>query len=156
MRIPPDRLLAGVARTLLEEVLPEVGARRARGQLYACVDVLRNLERRVEPVREPREAETRAIEETLRAGARQLRANGEAARAEAIESALAAWPAAPLGDRVAAARATLGGLLESLGDVQPVARDALEPLLGGCLAAQAVRELSLLASGSLLEEISRG
>ena len=49
MLIPPEELLDGAVATLLESVLPALGTRFARGQLYAVVDVLRNLRDRVEP-----------------------------------------------------------------------------------------------------------
>jgi hypothetical protein len=152
MRIPPERLLAGVARTLLEEVLPHVEARRARGQLYACVDVLRNLERRVEPARAPLEAEAASIEAALGAVAKALRAAGDDARAAPIEATLAGWPLAPA-ERAATARAALCGALEPLAGCELV---AVRAALGAHLAPQALRDLAPLAPGSLLEEISRG
>ena len=44
-----ETLVDGVVRTLTESVLPDVGSRFARGQLYAAIDVLRNLRDRIEP-----------------------------------------------------------------------------------------------------------
>jgi hypothetical protein len=155
MRIEVERLLAGVSKTLLEQVLPHVGPRAARGQLYAAVDVLRNLERRVEWARAPLEAETASIEAALRAAAARLRAAQAAALAARLEEPIDAWPA-PAEERVAAARDALGAAFAALADAPPALADAVRALLGSHLAAQAVRDLAPLAPTSLLEEISRG
>jgi hypothetical protein len=156
MPIPVERLLAGVSKALLEQVLPHVTPRAARGQLYAAVDVLRNLERRLEWARAPLEAETASIEAALRAAAEQLRADA-AGLAERLEAAPASWPAGDPAARVAAARATLAEAFDALAAAPPsAAAAAARPVLGGHLAAQAVRDLAPLAQGTLLEEISRG
>jgi len=155
VRIPVDQLLAGVSRTLLEEVLPELGSRRARGRLYACIDVLHNLERRVEPARAPLEEEARSIEAALRAAATRLAELGERERAATFESALAGWPDAPAQVRVEQARDALSRAFEALAAAPPAVGDAVRPLLGGHLAAQAIRDVSVLQA-TLLEEISRG
>jgi hypothetical protein len=155
MRIPVERLLAAVSQTLLEQVLPHLEPRAARGQLYAAVDVLRNLERRVEWARAPLEVETGAIETALRGAAERLRAAGAAELAARLDEPIAAWPAAT-GERVVAARDALSAAFAALAEAPPALADAVRPLLGGQLAAQAVRDLAPLAPGSLLEEISRG
>jgi len=155
MQIPVERLLAGVSRTLLEQVLPHVAPRAARGQLYAAVDVLRNLERRLEWARAPLEVESASIEAALRGAAERLRAEGQEALAARLEAPIAAWPA-ETEPRVAAARAALGAAFAALADAPAAAADAVRPLLGGQLAAQAVRDLAPLSPSSLLEEISRG
>lgn len=157
MAISVERLLAGVSRTLLEEVLPHLGPRAARGQLYAAVDVLRNLERRLEWARAPRLAEAESIASALRAAAAPLRAAGAAALAARWEAAPAAWPGEdePTA-RAEAARATLAAAFAALAEAPAAAAEAARPLLGAHLAAQAVRDLAPLAQGSLLEEISRG
>jgi hypothetical protein len=155
MSIPVERLLAGVSKALLEQVLPHVAPRAARGQLYAAVDVLRNLERRLEWARAPREAEAASIEAALRGAAKRLRGAGDADRAERLEGAIAGWPAEAEG-RVEAARAALADAFEALAGAPPAFAEAARPLLGGHLAAQAVRDLAPLAQDSLLEEISRG
>ena len=49
MQLTVEMLLDGVMRTLREAVLPAVGERFARGQLFAVLDVLQNLRDRVEP-----------------------------------------------------------------------------------------------------------
>jgi hypothetical protein len=156
MRIPVETLLAGVSRTLLQHVLPQVADRAARGQLYAAVDVLRNLERRVEWAHAPREAEAASIEAALRAASERLRASGADALAARLAAQVDAWPAGPAAERALAARAALADAFAALADAPAAAADAVRPLLGGHLAAQAVRELALLSQQSLLEEISRG
>jgi hypothetical protein len=155
MRIPIERLLAAVSQTLLEQVLPHVGPRAARGQLYAAVDVLRNLERRVEWARAPLEVEAGAIETALRGAAERLRVAGAAELAARLDEPIAAWPAAAA-ERVVAARDALSAAFAALDEAPPALADAVRPLLGSQLAAQAVRDLAPLAPGSLLEEISRG
>jgi len=155
MRIPVERLLAGVSQSLLEQVLPHLEPRAARSQLYAAVDVLRNLERRLEWARAPLQVEVGSIEGALRGAADALRGAGEAALSERLVAPIAAWPA-PVEERVAAARAALSEAFALLADAPPDAAAAARPLLGGHLAAQAVRDLASLAPGSLLEEISRG
>ncbi|HEY8495108.1 MAG TPA: hypothetical protein VIN04_14545 [Myxococcota bacterium] len=154
MRIPVERMLDGVARALLEQVLPHVTTRAARGQLFAAVDVLRNLERRVAWASEPLQTEAGSIEAALRAAAEQLRAAGEAALAARLVEPIATWPPAPEA-RVAAARAALDAAFEALA-AEPAGAAAARAALGAHLAAQAVRDLAPLAQGSLLEEISRG
>jgi len=155
MPIPVERLLAGVSQALLEQVLPHVESRAARAQLYAAVEVLRNLERRIEWTREPLEVEAGSIESALRGAAGHLRGAGEAALSARLEGPIAGWPADPV-ERLAAARAALADAFAALADAPPAAAEAVRPLLGGHLAAQAVRDLAPLSQGFALEEISRG
>jgi len=155
MRIPVETLLNGVSRTLLEQVLPHVASRTARGQLYAAVDVLRNAARRLEWAGMPLETEAGSAEGALRTAAARLRESGAGAVAERIEANLLAWPAAPAAARVAAARLEIARAFEELDTLPAGVADAVRPILGGHLAAQAVRALALLQP-SLLEEISRG
>lgn len=155
MRIPAERMLAAVSTALLEQVLPYVDSRAARSQLYAAVEVLRNLERRLEWARAPLEAEAASIEAALRGAAEQLRGAGEAALAARLADPIAGWPGAPE-ERVEAARAALGAAFVAIDVASPPAADAVRALLGGHLAAQAIRDLVPLAQTSLLEEISRG
>ena len=58
MRIPVERLIDGVVQTLTESVLPDLATPFARGQLYAAVDVLKNLRDRVEPRADLADAES--------------------------------------------------------------------------------------------------
>jgi hypothetical protein len=155
LRISPKALLDGVVRALQEQVLPHVDSRTARGQLWAAIDVLRNLAGRIEACVAAFEEEARSAESALHALARESRAAGVSRLPAAIEAGIAALPAAPAGDRVAAVRALLRDVFEQLDALPPAQGDALRPLLGGHLAAQAVRDV-LRLQGSLLEEISRG
>jgi GGDEF domain-containing protein len=155
VRIPPQILLDGVARALHEQVLPHVDARTARGQLWAAIDVLRNLAGRVEPAAGPLEAEARSLADAFAAIAARLREGGAAALAERVAAAVAAAPAGPPAARAEALRAELVALFEPLAALGPPLADATRALAGAHLAAQAVRDLAAL-QGSLLEEISRG
>jgi hypothetical protein len=142
-------------RTLHEQVIPHVESRTARGQLWAAIDVLRNLGGRIEAAIEPQQEESRSAEAALTALAAGLRNAGDDALAVAIERRLAEAPAIPVSTRVAAMRDALVDAFARL-DALPAERaDTLRPILGGHLAAQAVRDLSRLQP-SLLEEISRG
>ncbi len=156
MRIAVERLLEGVTQTLLEQVLPRLEGRAARGQLFAAVEVLRNLERRADWVEAPLAEEAASAESALRAAAERLRDAQDAALAVRIEARLTSWPSAPTTDRVRAARATLCDAFGWLDEAPPAAAAAARPPLGAHLAAQAVRDISRLAPGSLLEEVSRG
>ena len=155
MRVSPQTLLEGVVRTLHDQVLPHLESRPARGQLWAAIDVLRNLGGRIEPAVAALEEEARSAADALGTLAVRLRDVGEAAFATGIERRLAEAPAEPASAHTDALRAALVDAFARL-DALPAERaDALRPLLGGHLAAQAVRDLSRLQP-SLLEEISRG
>ena len=155
LRVEPKALIDGVVRALHEQVLPHVDSRTARGQLWAAIDVLRNLAARIEPAAAGFEEEARSAESALASLALRARESDVAALAAEIDARLAAAPKAPVAERVVALRALLRDVFERLDALPPERGDALRPLLGGHLAAQAVRELSRL-QGSLLEEISRG
>ena len=58
MRTTVERLIDGVVQTLTDAVLPDLATPFARGQLYAAVDVLRNLRDRVEPRADLADAES--------------------------------------------------------------------------------------------------
>jgi hypothetical protein len=155
LRVSPKALLDGVVRALQEQVLPHVDSRTARGQLWAAIDVLRNLAGRVEISTAAFEEEARSAEGALGALAREAHATGAGPLAAAIDAALATAPPAPAPARVAALREILRDAFARLDTLPAAQADALRPLLGGHLAAQAVRDV-LRLQGSLLEEISRG
>lgn len=156
MRVSVERLLEGVTQTLLEHVLPQLNDRVARGQLYAAIEVLRNLERRADWAEAPLVEEAASAESALRAAAERLRALQEAALATRIEEHVTSWPAAPMAERVRASRTTLCAVFAWLDETPTAAAAAAQLPLGAHLAAQAVRDISRLAPGSLLEEVSRG
>lgn len=154
MRIAVERLLDGVVRTLTEAVLPAVTTPYARGQLYAAVDVLRNLRDRVEPRADHAAEESAAAIAALESAGAALAAAAPALAAE-LRAALAAVPAAPPHARAAAARTAMADALEALAALPAdVARAARRPLAEH-LGAQALRDLAPLKP-SLLAEISRG
>ena len=146
--IPLETLLDGLVRTLTESVLPDVGSRFARGQLYAVVDVLRNLRDRVEPRAELLAAEAESAAAALERVAAVL-------DDDALRDALAAAASAPLDARVLALRAALVDALARI-DALPDdrAREA-RAALNAHLAAQAMRDL-MVVKPSLLSEISKG
>ncbi len=155
MRVAPQTLLEGVVRTLHEQVIPHVESRTARGQLWAAIDVLRNLAGRVEATIAPQEEETRSAGAALATLSARLRDAGDDAFAVAIERRLAEAPASPVRARVAALRHALAEAFADLYALPAERADTLRPILGGHLAAQAIRDLAALQP-SLLEEISRG
>jgi hypothetical protein len=155
VRVAPQTLLEAVVRTLHEQVIPHVESRTARGQLWAAIDVLRNLGGRVEAAIAPQHEEACSAGAALAMLAARLRDSGDDAFAAAIERRLAEAPENPVSARVAVLRDALADAFARL-DALPAERaDALRPILGGHLAAQAVRDLAPLQP-SLLEEISRG
>jgi len=146
--IPLETLLDGLERTLTASVLPDVGSRFARGQLYAVVDVLRNLRDRIEPKAELLAAEAESAAAALERVAAVL-------DAQPLREALAAAAGVPLATRVVALRAAL---VDALGRIDALPDDrAREPraALNAHLAAQAMRDLAVVKP-SLLSEISKG
>ena len=151
MLVPVDVLIDGVVRTLIESVLPDVGSRFARGQLYAAVDVLRNLRDRVEARVALDEAEASSAAAALEHAIASLPPESAGPLATAYDAA----PSAPAAERAAALRAALVIALEAIdglpADVAAPARAAVLEHL----AAQALRDVMVLKP-SLLTEISKG
>lgn len=155
MRISPESLIDGCVRTLLEVVAPAIDSRFARGQLYAVADVLRNLRDRVEPRADAALAESDSAVRALGAAAEALRAAGALEAAAHIDADAARAPATPPQARAGALRHALCAsfdVLDSLGDETTL---AARRALGVHLAAQALRDVSVLKP-SLLAEISKG
>jgi hypothetical protein len=148
MLLPPEALIDGAVRTLVDAVLPDVATRFARGQLYAVVDVLRNLRDRVEERAALLEAEAASGVAALERTVAALRAAGAAGAAARVASALGGVPASSPLERAAAVREVLGVALEA---TPPEARAALD----AHLADQALRDVMVLKP-SLLNEISKG
>ncbi len=158
MLIPPEQLIDGCVRTLLETVLPGIESRFARGQLYAVADVLRNLRDRVEEKAAPLELEAQSLHDSLARAANALRASGHTAAYDVglrIEHSLAAAPTAPLAARLGALRTVMTSTLEALDGIAEDVIQGAKAALGGHFAAQAVREVMVLKP-SLLSEISKG
>ncbi len=157
MRIPPEELIDGCVRTLQERVLPSLSSRFARGQLYAVLDVLRNLRDRVEVKGALLEAEATSAAAALTRAAEALRAGSEASRAAAdeIATAVSAAPEEPRASRVSALNDAFVRALERIDALSEPSAETAHAALGGHLAAQAIRDIATLKP-SLLEEISRG
>lgn len=158
MLIAPDSLLDGCVRTLLEAVLPDVGSRFARGQVYAVVDVLRNLQGRLEEKADVLEAEASSAAGALERAVAALRTtrSGDASRlADRVAARAAEGQAGPPAARAAALRAAVGEALAALHALPDDDAAAARAALGAHVAAQAVRDVMLLKP-SLLAEISKG
>jgi hypothetical protein len=155
-----ERLIDGVVQTLTEAVLPDVATPFARGQLYAAVDVLRNLRDRIEPRADLAEAESDSAAAALAGALAALDGapalpDAASAVASRIRSALASTPAAPPATRTAALRAALVEALTAIAALpDDVARPARAPIAQH-LGAQAMRDVAVLKP-SMLGEISRG
>jgi hypothetical protein len=157
VRIPPEALIDGCVETLQKHVLPALGSRFARGQLYTVLDVLRNLRDRVEPRIALFEAETESAAGALARAAEALRGGSRdaIAAADAIDALLAASPSAPPAARRQSLDDALVVALDRIDALAEGPAEAARAALGGHLAAQAIRDLATLKP-SLLEEISRG
>jgi hypothetical protein len=157
MLIPVERLVDGVVETLLQQVLPAVASRYARGQLYAVVDVLQNLRDRIEEKSALLRVEAEGAEAALARAATALRGGaGEEAGAR-IEAVLASAPAAdaPPAERVVALRAAVVLALQAIDALPADVAEGARAALGGHLGMQALREVAVLKP-SLLAEISQG
>lgn len=150
MLVPLETLLDGVVRALTESVAPDVGTRYARGQLFAAVDVLRNLRERIEEKAALQRLETESAEAALGA---VIAALGDEARA--VVAALAEAPAEPTAARLTGLRVALVRTLAVVDALPPALAAAVRPALEEHLASQALRDVAVLKP-SLLAEISRG
>jgi len=161
VRIPVERLIDGVVQTLTESVLPDLATPFARGQLYAAVDVLKNLRDRVEPRADLADAESDSAAAALAGSLAVLdgtvAANGATAAdvAARIRAALASAPAGPPATRRAALRAALADALTASADLPEDIARALRAPITQHLGAQAMRDVAVLKP-SMLGEISRG
>ncbi len=153
MRVSVERLIDGVVQTLTDAVLPDVATPFARGQLYAAVDVLKNLRDRVEPRADLAVAESESAVAALERAAAAL--PSAPALALRIADAIRSAPTAPPVARAAALRAAL---VETLVSLAALPEDEAHPArvpIAEHLGAQAMREVAVLKP-SMLSEISRG
>ena len=157
MIIPVERLIDGVVDTLVRRVLPDVTTPFARGQLYAAVDVLRNLRDRVEEKTALLEEEAASAEGALERVAAVLRGAGEpaAALAAAVDEILGNVAESPAPERLRAIRALVVRVLDAADALPAAAAAAISRELGAHLSAQALRDVAVLKP-SMLAEISRG
>jgi hypothetical protein len=143
-----ETLVDGVVRTLTESVLPDVGSRFARGQLYAAIDVLRNLRDRIEPKAALLAAEAESAAAALERVAAVL-------DDDALRDALAVATAGSLDARVVALRAALTDVLARIDGLPDDRAREARAAVSAHLAAQAMRDLAGVKP-SLLTEISKG
>ena len=155
MLIPIERLIDGIVHTLTERVLPDVSSRFARAQLYAAIDVLRNMRDRVEQRTDVLAAEAASAAEALERTTAHLRDGGESALAARIAAALAEVPGEPAAARLDGLRAVLVSALETIETLPEAAREAAARPLVAHLTGQALRDVAL-TKPSLLGEISKG
>ena len=151
MQLTVAMLLDGVMRTLREAVLPAVGERFARGQLFAVLDVLQNLRDRVEPKAELAEVEAASATAALERAAQALPPPDGPELTRALTDA----PAGPPVARAAAQRAIMVRAYELLDALPDERGAAARSALAEHLAAQTMRDVAVLKP-SLLEEISKG
>ena len=151
MQLTVAMLLDGVMRTLREAVLPAVGERFARGQLFAVLDVLQNLRDRVEPKAELAEVEAASATAALERAAQALPPPDGPELTRALTDA----PAGPPVARAAALRAIMVRAYELLDALPDERGAAARSALAEHLAAQTMRDVAVLKP-SLLEEISKG
>ena len=151
MLVPIETMIDGLVRTLTERVLPDVPTRFARGQLYAVIDVLRNLRDRVEPRASLFEEESASIAAAL---ARVIPLLSGSART-ALEAAVADVPPDPPAARLGALRAALVSALDAVGDLPADAAGPARAAITEHLAAQTMRDLAVLKP-SMVGEISKG
>ena len=151
MQLSVETLLDGVMRTLREAVLPALGERFARGQLFAVLDVLQNLRERVEPKAELAEVEAASAAAALERAAQALPPPDGPELTRALTDA----PAGPPVARAAALRAIMVRAYELLDALPDERGAAARSALAEHLAAQTMRDVAVLKP-SLLEEISKG
>jgi len=151
VQLSVETLLDGVMRTLREAVLPAVGERFGRGQLFAVLDVLQNLRDRVEPKAELAEVEAASAAAALERAAQALPPPDGPELTRALTDA----PAGPPVARAAALRAIMVRAYELLDALPDERGAAARSALAEHLAAQTMRDVAVLKP-SLLEEISKG
>jgi hypothetical protein len=155
MLIPIEKLIDGVIETLRESVLPDVGSRFARGQLFAAVDVLQNMRDRVEEKAVIAQAEVASIENALGQLTPMLEEAGEMALAGRVSQLMQQDGEAPPAERAKALRDGFVSLFAHIAALPPDLAESAGAILGQHLAGQVVREV-LVLKPSLLREISEG
>jgi hypothetical protein len=157
MRLPPALVLAGVARTLEEDVLPAVGDRAARGLVFTAIEVLANVQDLVEWRIDLRDEELTGAATALAEAAGRLEAIGLTAESARLRGVLAAAQAIP--EREGRGRALDAALADALvaadgAHGRPGIADALGPVRAH-LVNQTIRDL-MRTQRPLLNRISQG
>ena len=148
-----ERLIDGVVQTLTEAVLPDLATSFARGQLYAAVDVLRNLRDRVEARADLATAESDSAAAALERAAAAL--SNAPALATRIRDMIQSAPTTPPAARNTALRTALVDALTAIAALPAAAARAARAPIAEHLGAQAMRDVAVLKP-SMLGEISRG
>jgi hypothetical protein len=157
MRLPPALVLAGVARTLEEDVLPAIGDRAARGLVFTAIEVLANVQDLVEWRTDLRDEELTGAATALAETAARFDAIGLAAEGARLRGAAAAAQALPTrDDRGRALDAALADALVAADGAheRPAIEDALAPVRAH-LVNQTLRDL-MRTQRPLLNRISQG
>ena len=154
--MPIETLLDGVMETLRREILPNLPSPRARGQLYAALDVLNNLRDRVEPRCASTREEADSAETALRDCIERLRDGGATVEAERIQGLLApALQNSSDEQRAAELRSVLASAIAVVATLPEAAGSAAAAALDLHLLQQTFRDLAGLKL-SPLAEISKG
>ncbi|HEY2385979.1 MAG TPA: hypothetical protein VGK30_03380 [Candidatus Binatia bacterium] len=157
MRLPPATVLAGVARTLEEDVLPAVGDRAARGLVFTAIEVLANVQDLVEWRADVRDEELSGASAALADFAGRLEALGLHAESARVRAGLLAAKGET--EREARGRALDGALVDALivadgAHDSPGMVEAVAPLRRH-LVNQALRDV-MRTQRPLLNRISQG
>lgn len=155
MLIPVETLIGGVIHTLKTDVLSAVQPGFARGQLFAALDVLQNLQDRVEEKAELHTVEADSAHAALTKVVAVLRDAGATDVLAQVEVTITGAPAAPPHARSAGLRAALVQTLDALEGLPAETANAARAAIGEHLAVQAMRDVANLKP-SMLNEISKG
>ncbi len=156
MFLPPDKLIAGATAVILREVLPALKDKHARTRAWAVVDILGNLEPRVEAKRALLDAETESALEALRRAVDQLRRNNEELLAQEIGNRCDAITLlVDPQERVREARAAVVHVLRCIPSMDAAVRDSVLAEIDRHLADQALRD-AMSVRPTPLAEIAQG
>jgi len=151
MLVPLEMMVDGLVRTLTDNVMPNLTSRFARGQLFAVIDVLRNLRDRIDERASLLDEES----ESAAAALARVAAHLSGSAATDVRAALAAVPGAPTANRLSALRAALATTLAAIDTLPADAATPARAAIEQHLAAQTMRDLAVLKP-SMVGEISKG
>jgi len=157
MRLAPAMVLAGVARTLEEDVLPAVADRAARGLVFTAIEVLANVQDLVEWRADIREEELSCASAALADFAARLEGLGLHAESARVRAGLLTAEAEA--ERETRGRALDAALVDALvvadaAHDRPGMDDAIVPLRMH-IVNQALRDV-MRTQRPLLNRISQG
>lgn len=146
--IEPDRLLEGALRTLEHSVLPAIGSGFARGQLFAVLEVLANLQGQTEWGGALLQMERTMLDDLIATAAEDRAITGD------LGSKLRAYrdaPTSPLCDRLRKGRRLVCELI----DAAHADSGSLAGAIDSYLCNEAISKVMALGPGRLAE-ISQG